>query len=163
MAAPPDEELRLAAQLIAEQRWAALATLGKEGPFCSWVAYVPEPDFTGLLLHLSGLAPHTRNLSQDPRCTLAISELDSSHGDPQTLARISIEGTVEAIAPEGEEHARARQRYLQRLPDAAQLFEFGDFQLFRLRPARARYIGGFARAFTLSTELLRRAAGLYAK
>jgi heme iron utilization protein len=46
---------------------------------------------------------------------------------------------------------------LARLPNAEMLFTFPDFVLFRLTPSEARYIGGFARAYTLSPELLRRA------
>jgi putative heme iron utilization protein len=76
------EEQRLMAGLIRSRRWAALATQGPEGPEASWVAYVPEADFDGFLLHLSTLAAHTRNLLADPRVGLAISEPERDSEDP---------------------------------------------------------------------------------
>src|SRR5690242_11198017 len=64
------DELLVIATLIRSQRVAALGTLrdpstglGQAGaPFVSMVAYAAEPDFGGLLLHLSRLAPHTKHL-----------------------------------------------------------------------------------------------------
>ncbi len=152
-----DEQRRLAA-LIDEHRWAALATEGRSGPEASWVAYCAEPDFAGFLLHLSRLAAHTRNLLEDPRACLAISEAEAAGQDPQLLARVSIQGVVEAIPPQSADHARAGQRYRERLPDSEPLFGFGDFVLLRLKPERARFISGFARAYTLDPTGLREAA-----
>jgi hypothetical protein len=34
------------------------------------------------------------------------------------------------------------------------LFDFGDFNLYRFIPQSARYVGGFARAYTLTAEQL---------
>jgi len=156
------EERQKLASLIRGQRWAALATLAEGAPAASMVAYVPEADFGGFLLHLSRLAPHTRNLLADPRASLAITEPDPGRGDPQTLARVTIHGTVLQLPRDSHEYAAGRALYLQRLPDAERLFGFGDFMLFRLVPDGARYIGGFARAWSLGGEELRAAAALTA-
>ena len=59
-------------------------------------------------------------------------------------------------------YAVARACYLSRLSAAAPLFDFPDFALFRFVPSEARYIGGFARAYTLTPEHLRRAAEAFA-
>ncbi len=147
-------EYPLLARLIRASRWAALATLHESAPFASMVAYAPEADFSGFLLHLSRLAPHTRNLLADPRASLVISEPDTGGDDPQTLARISVQGSVIELTRGSAEYRNARERYLEHLPEAEQLFGFGDFMLFRLLPADARYTGGFARAYTLSRAQL---------
>ena len=147
------------ARLIRAERWAALATLREGAPFASLVAYAPEPDLAGFVLHLSSLAPHTQNLLSDPRASLAIGEPDTGGGDPHSLARLSVQGVVEVVAPETAEYEAARDLYLQRLPETERLFSFGDFVLFRLIPKEARYVGGFARAFSLSAAELRAAAG----
>lgn len=70
------------ARLIRSQRWAALATLKQGAPFASLVAYAPEPDFSGFVLHLSRLAPHTQNLLGDPhaRNLVVAGPLSSSRG-----------------------------------------------------------------------------------
>jgi hypothetical protein len=150
-----DREQQKLATLIRGQRWAALATVDHGKPYASMVAYVPEPEFAGFLLHLSRLAPHTRYLLADPHACLVISEPDSGRGDPQTLARISIQGTVVELPRDTPDYQSAKNRFLARLPDAELWFQFGDFVMFRLVPQEARYIGGFAQARSLSAAELR--------
>jgi putative heme iron utilization protein len=91
----------------------------------------------------------------DPRACLVITEPDSGRGDPQTLARISIQGTVAELHSDTPDYQAAKDRYLARLPDAELWFQFADFVMFRLAPQEARYIGGFAQARSLSAEELR--------
>jgi len=152
------EELANVAALIRAQRQAALATLRDGAPFVSMVAYAPEPDFGGLLLHLSRLAAHTGQLLANPAASLLICEGDDGRDDVQTLARITLAGAAEPVAQAGVD--AARDRYLARLPAAAQLFALPDFTLFRSVPREARYVGGFARAFSLTADDLRQAAGV---
>jgi putative heme iron utilization protein len=152
------EELATIATLIRSQRIAALGTLREASPFVSMVAYTAEPDFGGLLLHLSRLAAHTRLLLSAPHSSLLIHERDDGRDDPQTLARITLLGAATPIASESAGYPAARASYLARLPAAAPLFDFPDFALFRFVPSQARYIGGFARAFTLAPEHLYKAA-----
>lgn len=149
------DELPLIANLIRSQRQAALGTLADGAPFVSMVAYAAEPGLTGLLLHLSGLSPHTKQLRADPRSSLLICEPDGpAVDDVQTLARISLVGQVVLVPHEAADYQTARACYLQRLPAAEMLFDFPDFQLFRFVPHEARYVGGFARAYTLSAAQL---------
>jgi hypothetical protein len=154
------EDQRRMAALIGGHRWAALASLGSEGPECSWVAYAYEADFSGFLLHLSRLAAHTENLLGTPRASLAISEAERGDSDPQLLCRVSIQGDIRAIPGGTADYGRARIRYLERFPDAEPLFEFADFSLFRLVPLKARFIGGFGRIYSLDALGLRATAAL---
>lgn len=153
------EELALVATLLRNHRQAALGTLADGVPFVSMVAFAAEPDLTTVLLHLSGLSPHTRHLRHDPRCSLLVCEPDGpAIDDVQTLARITLVGSAAPIARASGDYDAARGRYLARLPAAAMLFDFPDFTLFRLIATEARYIGGFARAYTLTAAHLREAA-----
>lgn len=138
--------------LLRSQRWAALATMRNDVPYASMVAFVAAPDFSCLYLHLSRLASHTRNLLKNPRVTLVISEQDNGTGDPQTLARLSIQGRLEPFAPDHAGYQEARALYIARLPASEGLFDFSDFMLLRLIPERLRYVGGFARAYDLSPQ-----------
>jgi putative heme iron utilization protein len=122
------------------------------------VAYAAEPDFGGMLLHLSRLAAHTRQLLASPQSSLLICEPDDGRDDVQTLARITLAGVAAPIATASAGYATARACYLARLPAAAELFDFPDFALFRFVPSEARYIGSFARIYTLTPEQLRKAA-----
>lgn len=152
------DELPHIAALLRSHRSGALGTLQDGAPFVSFVAYAPEPGLDGFLLHLSRLAAHTRQLLADPRASLMVSEPDDRRDDAQTLARITLVGAVAPIPPDAAGYGAARARYLAHLPAAAMLFELADFSLFRLTPESARYVGGFARALTLTPDQLRRAA-----
>ncbi len=154
------EVLHAVARLLRDTRWAALATVGAHGPLATQVAWDPDPDLTGGQLHLSRLAAHTRHLLTDPGAALSLSEIDDGREDPQTLARVTLEGEASPFDREAPEWTAARERYLARFPAANQWFEFTDFTLFRFTIARARYVGGFANAHTLRADDLRQAAGL---
>jgi putative heme iron utilization protein len=136
---------REALQLIEAQRWAALATLHDGEPLASMVAYALAPGRAALLLLLSQLAPHTRNLVAHPRAALAISEPDDHDGDPQRLQRVTLSGRAAAIARTDAAFVDAAEQYVERFPEALARFELGDFVLFRFVPDEARYVGGLAR------------------
>ena len=152
-----NKEKGLLINLIRHHRWAGLATVNQRGePNASMVSYVSEPDLFGQLLLLSKLSQHTRNLLSDPQASLVISSPDPLEGDPQTLARVTLTGAVTVIERETTAWEVGKARYLTRLPDSARLFGFKDFVLFRFEPKKARHIGGFARAFSIKSEALRK-------
>ena len=146
------------ASLLRGQRWACLGTQADDKPYVSWVAFVAEADFSGLVLHLSRLAKHTRNLEVEPNVSLALSEADDGQGDPQQLARLTLEGVIEAVPPENPDYVRLKTLYLERLPDAEMMFQFSDFSLFRFTPQSGRYVEGFASSHAINPEKLRVAA-----
>lgn len=147
-----------AARLLLGNRWAALSTLGGDGPSGSMVAYAPQPDLSAVLLFLSGLSEHTGNLVRAPRVALVVSEADPGTGDPQTLARLSISGTAEIVERTAPDFDAVWQTYVDRLPDAAPRIVLGDFWLVRVLISEARYVGGFAKAGTISAKALSSAA-----
>ncbi len=153
------DELPLVARLLRSQRVASLGTLADGAPFVSLVAYAVDDDLCGYLLHLSDLSPHTRHLRADLRAALLIAEPETAEiDDVQTLARITLSGTIALVAKDAPEYATGRERYLARHPAAAMLFDFADFNLYRFTASCARYVGGFARAYTLTVDHLRQAA-----
>jgi len=141
-------------EVVCGGRWACLATLRDGAPLASWVAYALDSAGGSLLMHLSRLAVHTRNLLADGRASLTVSFADDGREDPQELARVTLNGTVVRVAPEDPDYAAAKACYLARFPAAEQRFEFADFSLFRLPPAEARFVGGFARAYSVGGEAL---------
>jgi len=149
------------ARVLRGGRWAALATHGDGVPLASMVAYACEPGFAGLLLHLSRLSAHTRNLLASPVTSIVISEPDSERvRNPQTLARVSIQGEARTLGEDASGYAEARALYEKRFPDSSPLFGFGDFLLFRLVPREARFVAGFARAYTIDAEELKKTAAV---
>ena len=154
-------ERKRLARLVGGGRWAALATYGAGAPLASMVAYAAEAGFAGLLLHLSRLSAHTRNLLASPLASIVISEPDSDRvRNPQTLARVSIQGEARPLREDAGGYAEARALYEKRFPDSSPLFEFKDFLLFRLVPREARFVAGFARAYTVSAAEMAEASAL---
>jgi putative heme iron utilization protein len=150
------EERTALVALLAGSRWVALATARENEPLASWVACVAEDELCSFLLHLSHLALHTRYLEINPRVSLSWSEPDRpDQVDPQQLARVSLQGRVRRLERGTEMQAAARGRYLRRLPQAAQQFELGDFELYRFEAETGRYVAGFGRAHRLGPSELR--------
>lgn len=153
----PMDPARLA-RLLRGQRWACLGTQDKEQPYVSWVAFVAEADLSGLVMHLSRLAKHTRNLEAEPLVSLALSEPDDGQGDPQQLARLTLQGRVSAIGRNDDRYEQLKALYLARLPDAEMMFQFSDFSLYRFIPESGRYVEGFASSHAINAEKLRSAS-----
>jgi putative heme iron utilization protein len=126
------------------------------------VAYACEPGFAGFLLHLSRLSAHTRNLLATPSASIAISEPDTAQiRDPQMLGRVSIQGEARPLQEDLKGYTKAKALYEKRFPDSSPLFGFGDFLLFRLVPREARFVAGFARAYTVDLVELKEAADVH--
>ncbi|MFC1748196.1 HugZ family protein [Pseudomonadota bacterium] len=148
----PLDEGRLKS-LICQQRWAALGTLVQGRSSVSWVAYAIARDGS-LLLHLSRLAQHTRSMLADASISLSVSETDDGQCDPQTLARVTLEGDIEVLERDDGAYSQAKKDYLERLPNAEMLFGFEDFSLFRFTPTSAHYVEGFGSTHRLPSEKL---------
>ncbi len=142
--------------LLHHQRVAALGTIREDIPWVSHVAIVPAHDFSCFYLHASRLAYHTQDFLRDARVSLMIAGTDDGRTDPQTLPRITIQGTVQPLLPADEAYDGVRALYLRRFPDAAFSFELADFSLYAVTPQRARYIAGFGKTFNLTAQDLLR-------
>jgi hypothetical protein len=73
---------------------------------------------------------------------------------PQALPRVSIAGRAVFIPGDHPEYAVLKVAYLGKFPEAADLFQLGDFSIVAIEPASARFVAGFARAMTLSADTL---------
>jgi putative heme iron utilization protein len=149
MADPAEFAGELAA-LLRGERTAHLATLRQHAPMASMTLYLPEPDFSAFLVHVSRLAWHTQDMQQDARVALSIAETDDGRPDPFTLKRISIRGKAENLA----EQPRLKSLWLARFPEQAINFELPDFSFWRIVPRDARFVAGFGRIHNLSAAEL---------
>ncbi|MDB5413224.1 MAG: hypothetical protein JWR10_1559 [Rubritepida sp.] len=145
-----------ARQIIRAAASATLATQLEGQPFASLVTPACAPDLTPLLW-ISTLSEHTRHLQREPRCALLFT--GSAEGpNPQTAPRVTLTGIAEQI-----EDPALKSRWLACHPYAALYADFGDFALWRILPAGALMVGGFARAVRLRmAELLPDAAAVAA-
>jgi len=148
------------ARLIRETRAAALGTLHDGEPNLAMVAYAFAEDFSAFYIHVSKLGKHTKDMENDPRVSLLITETDDRRADPQTLARVSIRGFAEILPGTDPSYAQVKKIYLERFPEAGQLFSLGDFNIWKITPKGGRFVAGFGRAFNLVPEALIKVSAL---
>lgn len=135
---------------------AALATLHRGEPAVSMVPFVLPPGETRLFIHVSALATHTRDMQDHPRVSLLVMDAVDATTSPQALPRVTLQADAVSLARHGADYESARAAYLARFPGAAQTFELGDFSIVALKPASARLVAGFGRAYSLVGEALDR-------
>lgn len=148
------------ANLIRGTRIAALGTLHDGEPNLAMVAIAVESDFSAFYILVSTLGRHTRDMQADPRVSLLISQTDNGRPDPQTLARLSLNGTAEMLPRIDPHYPQVRHAYLARFPEAEQLFSLGDFNLWRISPKSGRFVAGFAQAYNIVPETLVKVSAL---
>jgi putative heme iron utilization protein len=139
---------RKARQMLRTHRYGALSTLSKKFdgyPFGSITPYFVDQDGS-LLILISTLAEHTKNIQHDPRVSLITHDQRDPH--IQTQGRVTVVGSA---VPELK-RARARSRYLRIFPEAVTYFELYDFHFYRIRPVAIRYIGGFGKIHWIDTK-----------
>jgi putative heme iron utilization protein len=103
-----------------------------------------------LILLLSDLSDHARNLQRDPRASLLMDgtlELK----EPLTGPRLTLLGEVR-LSPD---QTGDKARYLEVHPEAAIYAGFGDFKFYRFHIAEGLFVAGFGRIFRLKPEDLR--------
>ena len=135
----PQATARAARQLLRAHRYGALSTLSKkfEGhPFGSITPYLVDHDGS-LLILISALAEHTKNIQHDPRVSLITHNQEDPH--IQTQGRITVVGAASLFA----QRELAGKRYLRYFPEAQTYYDMPDFQFYRIVPQALRYIGGF--------------------
>lgn len=143
------DDARALRQLLATRPVAALGTLHQGEPAVSMVPYVLPMGHTAPIIHVSALAPHTRDLQQHPRVSLLVMAELADGVAPQALPRVALQADAQVLVRGSAEHAAARAAYLARFPDAAVTFGLGDFSLVVLQPVSARLVAGFGRAHAM--------------
>lgn len=134
--------------MLRAHRYGALSTLSKKFdgyPFGSITPYLVNHDGS-LLILISTIAEHTKNIINDPRVSLITHNQRDSH--IQTQGRVTVVGTAHLA----EDKAQAGIRYLRYFPEAESYFSMHDFSFYRIVPVAIRYIGGFGKIHWVSTE-----------
>lgn len=151
-----EHDNRLLRGLLNTRPVGALATLHGGEPAVSMVPFVLPAGGTQLLIHVSALAPHSRDMRAHPRVALLVTAEADGDVSPLALPRVALQAEARFLARDGDGYATGRTAYLQRFPDAATPFELGDFALVALQPLSARLVAGFGRAQALVGPALER-------
>jgi len=137
-------------RLMRRQTHAALATSRDGHPYVSLVALAFDYD-ASLLLLLSDLAQHSRNIAADPRVSLLFDGGGPGHqvADPLAEPRMSLLGRALRC-----DDPPLLARFTARHPSAAVYAGFGDFHLYRVAIDRGHLVAGFGRiSWVEATEL----------
>ena len=141
--------------LLQTQRVAALATLDADGyPFVSMVPFAVEPGSAQLVIHVSGLAAHSRNLQATPRVSVLVMQAEVAGQPVHALARVTLEGVAMVLERNNPAWAQSRRAYLARFPDAEPMTELGDFMFVGIAVQGARQVAGFGAARSLDAETM---------
>ncbi len=148
-------------KLFSTQRVAALGTIDDAGaPFVSMVPFAIEQEVHCLVIHVSGLAAHTRNLQDRNRVSLMVMQSEFADAPVHALPRVTLEGVAE-VAQRGSPHWTAcRASYLARFPEAEPMTELGDFKFVAIKVTGARQVAGFGAARSLDEDEVNLVLGL---
>jgi len=134
--------------MLRAHRYGVLSTLSTKFdgyPFGSITTYLVDHDGS-LLILISTLAEHTKNIGHDSRVSLTAHQ--------QRDADILAQGRVTVIGDAWPEAKRKQAgfRYMRYFPEAEAYLAMHDFSFYRIRPVAIRYIGGFGRIHWVDME-----------
>lgn len=118
----------------------------KDGyPNGSVVGFAPDEDGNPIFI-FSGMSSHTQDILKDPRCSLTVA---SKQFKGAADGRVNLMGTVKLVPK--DERESLKEIYRKKHPDAFWV-DFGDFNWFRMEIEKINFVGGFARAGSISPE-----------
>lgn len=146
--------------LLQSRRVAALGTIGEDGaPYVSMVPYAIAPRAGCLVIHVSSLAAHTRNLRAKPDVSLLVVQSEVMGESVHALPRVTLAGVAVVLTPNSSDWAECKSAYLTRFPEAQPMTELGDFMFVAVRVSGARHVAGFGTARSIDDEAVRLAIG----
>ena len=141
--------------LLHSQRVAALGTLDENGqPFVSMVPYAIDSGAGVLVIHVSGLAAHARNLVRVPAVSVLVMQAEVASEPVHALPRVTLDGQARGLVPDSADWLGARTAYLQRFPDVEYMTQLGDFRFVAITVTGARQVAGFGAARSVDADEL---------
>lgn len=139
------EAAQEARALLHSQSAGVLSTisLSLEGfPFGSVTPYCID-DAGQVLILISTIAEHTKNITADSRCSLLV---QAGADDVQAHGRTCIVGNMLPLPVEKE---ALHEKYYRYFPKSRDYHKAHNFHFYQLQPVSIRYIGGFGKIFWL--------------
>lgn len=135
-----------ARQMLRAHSYGALCTLSKKfngHPFGSITPYLVDHDGS-LLILISTLAEHTKNIQHDRRVSLITHNQNDLN--IQSQGRVTVVGEAQPVT----DKQQIGVRYLRYFPEAQSYLTMHDFSFYRIMPMTLRYIGGFGKIHWVS-------------
>ena len=131
-----------AISLLRGSNMAILSTLSKkfeEFPFGSFITYVTDQN-RSIYIYASDLAEHTKNIHNNSKSCITIFNTNKD-GDKQNSSRLSIMGHFQKVESNG--HDECEERFFKFLPESKKYSQTHDFNFYKMKPNKIRWIGGF--------------------
>ncbi len=141
--------------LLNTQRVAALGTLDEVGQaFVSMVPFAIDGGSGAVVIHVSGLAAHARNLERVPRVSLMVMQAEVADEPVHALPRVTLDGVASVLKVDSAPWTAARAAYLTRFPDVEYMTQLGDFRFVAIEVTGARQVAGFGAARSIDADEL---------
>jgi putative heme iron utilization protein len=115
-------------------------------PSGSVVGFAPDEQGRPLFI-FSGMSTHTQDILSDKHCSLTVAAKGFKGAAD---GRVNLMGRASLIKDKQEQEL-AKEIYLKKHPGAFWV-NFGDFNWFRMEVDKVRFVGGFARAGSVTDE-----------
>ena len=139
--------------LLNGQRVAALGTLCDHGgPLVTMVPYAIEPGQACLVIHVSSLAAHTRNLQAAAAVSLLVMRAEVQGEPVHALPRVTLEGQATVLVHGSAAWQACGAAYLDRFPEAEPMTRLDDFMFVAIHVSAARQVAGFGTARSLDKD-----------
>lgn len=150
-----NDSKELLIKLIENSKIGSLGTCNNNQPFVSMVAFSINDNYSEIYILISQLAKHSKNIAVNNKISLMICQPETEAENPQTLTRFSITGTAHLIEKNTEDYISAKNNYLIKNSSAVMYFSLGDFNLYKMKIDKGRFVAGFAKTFNISKESLK--------
>lgn len=141
--------------LLNTQRVAALGTLGEDGhASVSMVPFAIDASCGQVVIHVSGLAAHSRNLQATPRVSLMVLQAEVAGEPVHALPRVTLDGIATVLDQDSAAWHSAKAAYLARFPDVEYMTQLGDFRFVAIAVTGARQVAGFGAARSIDADEL---------
>lgn len=138
--------------LILRMRTLQLATLGENNePHCGYTPFIH--DGKDLIIFISQLAVHTRDLLQNPKLGTMLIDDEQDSNNLFARCRVRYQCEARAIDANEEQYESLLDRYQDRHGKVVTLIrQLPDFILFRLVPTSGVFVIGFGEAYRIEGE-----------
>jgi putative heme iron utilization protein len=145
-------------RLLNTQRVAGLGTIDDDNqPFVSMVPFAIDASIGAMVIHVSGLAAHTRNLELRSRVSLLVMQAEVAGEAVHALPRVTFDGVARVLAVKSPAWMSCRAAYLKRFPDVEYMTQLEDFRFVAIEVTGARQVAGFGAARSIDADELAQA------
>ncbi|MEC7277526.1 MAG: DUF2470 domain-containing protein [Bdellovibrionota bacterium] len=103
-----------------------------------------------IVILISDIAIHTRNIKANPKVGFTVFDMESSH--KQASSRVMLIGDAEVVKEGAEDYTSVSEKYFTFFPMARNYFKAHGFDFWKIKPNHIHFIQGFGKIYTFEAE-----------